>query len=64
MILSLGEIRKYGVFRFIISFDFKIFIGRRMECMYFWYCFRVIGLYLILWLVYRDEKGLGVVGCL
>lgn len=61
IILLLGEVFKYGVFMFIISFDLKIFIGLLIEDIYFWYCFKVIGLYLSLWLVYFDEKGFGFI---
>ena len=59
MTLPSGEAPKYGASRLTTSPDFRTLTGRRMECMYFWYCSRATGSYLIPWLVYRDEKGLG-----
>ena len=59
MTLPSGEAPKYGASRLTTSHDFRTLTGRRIECMYFWYCSRATGSYLIPWLVYCDEKGLG-----
>ena len=59
MTLPSGEAPKYGASRLTTSPDFRTLTVRRIECMYFCYCSRATGSYLIPWLVYRDENGLG-----